>query len=175
MLWQKMSFCRQNQDAERWEGECKSQCPRMTRNVSEEALCLGDRERAGWWLLLRELVLTPPFFQLERSLLSCTEEWARSMCCSNSWPHTAQELRHQVREMNSLKSLGLCSEKTDGLTSTTRHGKKSEMKQSLFANFSTISDPKLLGSLFCYTTAAFSGSKMERFVMNTHCVCWSEA
>lgn len=123
MLWQKMSFCRQNQDAERWEGECKSQCPRMTRNVSEEALCLGDRERAGWWLLLRELVLTPPFFQLERSLLSCTGEWARSMCCSNSWPHTAQELRHQVREMNSLKSLGLCSEKTDGLTSTTRQGK----------------------------------------------------
>lgn len=144
----------------------------MTWSVAE-VLCLGDQEQAGWWHFFLVLVLTPPFFQLERSLLSCTGEWVRSVCCSNSWPHTAQELKHRAREMNSLKSLGLCSKKTDGLTSTTSHGKNLKWSKASLP-ISALTWTKSCSDL-CFVMQLQLSSKVESFVMNTRCVHWSEA
>lgn len=164
-----MIFCRQNQDAGHWE-DCKSH---VSQDDLKHSWSLVFGEQAAWCLLVQETVLTPSFFQLERSLLSCTGQWVHSVCHSNSWPHTGQELGHQAKEINSLKNLGLCSKKTNGLTSTTSHGKNVKWSKASLP-VSPLSWTKSSSDLR-FVMQLHPSSKRKRFVMNTHCIYWSEA
>lgn len=146
MLWQKMSFYEKKNSRCKMMRRLQVPCaPGWLEALMKSAVWV-IKSKAGWWLLLEEPILTPPFFQLERSLLSCTGESVYSVCGSNSWPHTAQEWRQQAREMSSLRSLGLCSKETDGLTSTTSHGKsmkwsKTSLPISPLSQTQNCSDP----------------------------------
>lgn len=141
-----MIWYREKQVTRQWEGDCKSHRPQDDLKHFWSPAFRGQGE-AGWWLALEELVLTPPLFQLERSLLSCRGEWVHSVSTTLD-PTQLRTWDIRRGKLILLRVFIFASRKLMAWLSPWAMGKIWN-EANLFANFSTVPDPELLRALFC--------------------------